>query len=150
MMEKKRLKGIIVLGCSLVIIFLYPFSIFVKLFISELKACSNAASGLDARMFPVLFYYGIWTFFSIYHIIIGTGILFLKRWARSLLLKSLVILLFPFIALMISIQISISSWQHYARSMIGGSLGLGIFMSGLIMWSLFRYLTHPEIKEQFR
>ncbi|MFC1807931.1 hypothetical protein ACFL0T_06145 [Candidatus Omnitrophota bacterium] len=148
-MEKKRLKGIIVLGCSIVTIFSFPFSIFAKLLISELKACSNAASGLDARMFPVLFYYGIWTFFSIFYIIIGIGILFQKKWARSLFLKSLVILLFPFTAFMISIQISISSWQRYAKSMIGGSLGLGIFMSGLIMWSLFRYLTHPKIKEQF-
>jgi len=34
--------------------------------------------------------------------------------------------------------------------MMGASVVSGIFISGLIVWSLLHYLRRPDVKEQFK
>ena len=137
MMEKKRLKGLVIFG---VLVLLYGFLGSVGCFQTILKEGINI-------------YHLIGLFFSIVFLVSGIGILTLKEWARILFLWAFIpALTFDFfVAIFIEMPKYVQKMglEVFSNQMMRNQIFpiLGVLF---IMWLIIKYhLSHPKIREQF-
>jgi hypothetical protein len=136
-MDKKRSKGVIILGILVSLFGLSGFQDILR----------------EGRNIYVL----ISVLFSIVLLISGIGVLMLKSWARKLLLYSII----PALAFNISVNFFIievpKQFQHLEEHFLELHAQIPLYEKivpslGFLIWGvvIIFFLTRPKVKEQFR